>query len=530
MDRDRWYTRVDWPKGRISVPHSGTGRGEWGREKHDSPSYCGSIPRRDRKPVFRFGFLPIWIGQRVEFQFPIVALVGENGAGKSTILQAIAAAYQGEIGNQYFASDFFPDTPWEEVTKAEIRVSTKEGLESTSVTTSLRKPTERWRGYDERKKRTVEYIDLRRIQPIAARTGYARMAKREIKETGFEAFAPLTVERLSNVMGRSYDLAKLSKTSVDENRSVPVLSVDGRWYSGFHGGAGGTVMAELLQHTMQRYSILLIDEVETSLHPRTQRRLIRDLATLCRSHEMQCVVTTHSPYVLDELPSEGRIYLMESDGQKKIIVGVSPAFAMTKMDDEIYPEADVYTEDERAATLVNEIVARSSQRDIILRYQTVPYGAGNVGRALGKMAVEKRFPKPSIVILDGDQDPSEGCFVLPGGDAPERVVFEGLSQCGMEGLASRLSRSTSDVAEACNSATLLADCHEWVRFAADRIAVTGTVLWQGMCAEWSKLCLSQDEADKLADVILEMIVQYGGSRHIERSSIPIQRPLFPLAD
>jgi len=35
-----------------------------------------------------------WTGQRIDFQFPIVALVGENGSGKSTVLQAAAAVYK----------------------------------------------------------------------------------------------------------------------------------------------------------------------------------------------------------------------------------------------------------------------------------------------------------------------------------------------------------------------------------------------------------------------------------------------------
>jgi predicted ATPase len=112
----------------------------------------------------------------------------------------------------------------------------------------------------------------------------------------------------------SYDLAKLSRTDVDIARTVPVLSKDGRWFSGFHGGAGETAMAELLQQKIPKYSILLIDEAETSLHPRTQRRLVRDIATLCRTLELQCILTTHSPYILDELPPEGRIYIMDSDG------------------------------------------------------------------------------------------------------------------------------------------------------------------------------------------------------------------------
>jgi predicted ATPase len=55
-----------------------------------------------------------WQGQRIRFPFPIVAISGENGSGKSTIIQACAAVYQryqskGSVkqkGTKY-ASDFF---------------------------------------------------------------------------------------------------------------------------------------------------------------------------------------------------------------------------------------------------------------------------------------------------------------------------------------------------------------------------------------------------------------------------------------
>lgn len=71
-----------------------------------------------------------WRGQKIDFQFPIVALVGENGAGKSTILQAAASVYKApgvSSGKQKFASTYFPDTPWERIEKASIRWWVKEG-------------------------------------------------------------------------------------------------------------------------------------------------------------------------------------------------------------------------------------------------------------------------------------------------------------------------------------------------------------------------------------------------------------------
>jgi predicted ATPase len=460
-----------------------------------------------------------WIGQRVEFNFPITAIVGENGVGKSSILQAVAASFSSKT---HYPSEFFPDTPWETITDASIATSHRDGPTSGSVVKSLRKLTERWRGHEERIDRPVVYIDLGRIQPISVRTGYARMAKRDVKETRADAFDVATIERFSRIMGREYDLAKLSITDAHKSHSVPVMGRNKDSYSGFHSGAGETVLAELLHKKLPKFCVVLVDEIETSLHPRTQRRLIRDLATLCRNLEMQCIITTHSPYVLDELPPEGRICLDETQGQKRIISGISPAFAMSKMDEDRYPEADVWVEDDRSATLLNEIVSRTDHADLIVRYQAVPFGAANVGRMLGIMCREGRFKKPSVVFLDGDQDATDGCAVLPGGDAPERVVFESLQAHGLEGVAKRISRSAADVADTCRAASLLQNHHDWIKTAADRLHVSGDVLWQAMCAEWSDKCLPSHEAEKVSDHIMAAIILSGGSIHTVMPAVAAQ--------
>src|SRR5262245_44504013 len=61
-----------------------------------------------------------WAGQRISFGFPIMAIVGENGSGKSTILQCAASTYR-PTGNRtdevWFASDFFPKTILEALPK-----------------------------------------------------------------------------------------------------------------------------------------------------------------------------------------------------------------------------------------------------------------------------------------------------------------------------------------------------------------------------------------------------------------------------
>src|SRR4051794_30426 len=101
-----------------------------------------------------------WEGQRFSLPFPIMAVVGENGVGKSTLLQAAASVYRPEAGGTQaarFASDFFPDTPWDRIRDAEIRCSVREGPNQHFST--IRKPTDRWRGNPDRRQRHVEYID-----------------------------------------------------------------------------------------------------------------------------------------------------------------------------------------------------------------------------------------------------------------------------------------------------------------------------------------------------------------------------------
>ncbi|TBN37718.1 ATP-binding protein [Paracoccus subflavus] len=427
--------------------------------------------------------------------------MGENGSGKSTVLQASAAAYRSTPKDRY-ASDFFPDTPFEKIEGATIRYSYRQGLDSQTKT--VRKPTNRWRGNPDRPERPVEYVDLRRIQPVGARVGYARILKTGVAEGVFKAFDETRLERLTQIVGKQYTGAGISVTNAGSDKPVPVLQMGAVRYSGFHQGAGEIAAAELLAVDYPKYGIVMIDEVETSLHPRAQRRLMRDLARFARDKELQIVLTTHSPYILDELPPEARIYLMDGANGKTAVTGVSPEFAMTRMDDEQHPECDLYVEDARAATLVSEILV-VADRDLLARAKLIPYGAASVGMALGIMASENRFPRPSLVFLDGDQSAAPGCIILPGDDAPERVVFEGLQQAGWRGVAERIGRGSAETIDALNNAMTLANHHDWIKSSGDRLVVGGEILWQALASSWATGCATQEQITSISQPVTDAL-------------------------
>lgn len=61
--------------------------------------------------------------------------------------------------------------------------------------------------------------------------------------------------------------------------------------------------------------ILLMDDIDRGLHPRAQRTLIQQLKNVCQGSGAQIVLSTHSPYILDELPAESVRVVRATDGR-----------------------------------------------------------------------------------------------------------------------------------------------------------------------------------------------------------------------
>ena len=124
---------------------------------------------------------------------------------------------------------------------------------------------------------------------------------------------------------------------------------------------------------------MIIDEVEASLHPSAQRRLIQYLLKLTRIKKIQVILSTHSAHVLAEIPPEGRIMLVQMQNGKDILYGISTRFALSSIDDYFHPELYVFVEDEEAETIINEILKMSDSTGRILnRISIKPIGGFSV--------------------------------------------------------------------------------------------------------------------------------------------------------
>lgn len=228
-----------------------------------------------------------WTGQEMQFKFPVVAVVGENGIGKSTFLKAAVCAYDNQAGKSFYPSKMFMSTQWDEpaLSGASIEYTVRLGNSSRNLKW---KKTQDW-GFapkGKKPKRNTYFLDISRTLPLDATAGYAKIAMTANTEAGNSyALNEDSLRDLSFVLGQEYINARFTGTDINTTREVGLLTKNYGEISQFHQGAGEDTMLDLfkLLQEIPTQSLLVIDEVENSLHPQAQRRLVRYLLKLART-------------------------------------------------------------------------------------------------------------------------------------------------------------------------------------------------------------------------------------------------------
>jgi len=447
-----------------------------------------------------------WNGQSITFKYPVVAIVGENGMGKSTILRAAACAYKNKKGKDFYPSNFFVKTLWDKqsLDGATIEYSIVEGNSEKNL---------RWRktndwGYKPKNKKPQRYVyffDISRTLPLDATAGYARLAK--LSNAEGKDSVELNEEylrALSYVLGKNYLRARFTNTDINDSRTVGLLQQEFGEVSQFHQGAGEDAMLDFFKvlQTVEETSLVIIDEVEASLHPTAQRRLIRYLLKFSRQKKVQFILSTHSKYILEELPSEARILILPLSNGKDIVYDVSPEFALNSIDDIEHPDMYVFVEDNESRIWLSEIIRSDKEEGELLnkRISIREVGPSNVVAILGDLSSNKKLPYKSISMIDGDHEAAK-CLKLPGTVAPERVVFEGLKNKGWDNLDNRFGIGAGTLYKYLDDAMLLPDHHDWTTYVGDKVKKSKDTVWVILTEEWCKQCLNDEVRKNIINVI-----------------------------
>ena len=172
-----------------------------------------------------------WSGQSVRFPFPVCAIAGENGSGKSTILKAVASIYDnpsGDKNKRLFPSDFFPQTAWDNISNVSLQFQIVEGEKIKEY--AITKKSKRWSYPKPRLQRYVFWQDISRTLPISAEVGYAKIANSVAREISSSSLQNDLKLYYSNIMGKNYSQASWAQSDADENKRIGVVVINGSRY------------------------------------------------------------------------------------------------------------------------------------------------------------------------------------------------------------------------------------------------------------------------------------------------------------
>jgi predicted ATPase len=364
-----------------------------------------------------FGRLKSLKDLQVEFLYPITAIAGRNGSGKTTILALAACAYgnksngyklPGRKNPYYKHSEFFVQTV--EDAKLNVRVN----FQFLHNRWRSKKPDEKvsagWQSHDKlaggrwsysgRVVRTVVYLGIDRIVPDVEKSVSKSYRKhfQFVNTQGWENEVRDVVGRILGIEYKTFHYKSHTKYR------LPVASTEDKTYSGFNMGAGEESLFELFSiiKEIPDGSLILIDEIELGLHEEAQSRLIHELKILCNERKLQIICTTHSPRILDSLPLEGRIFLEKIRNDVTAIPSISSTFASGKLSGNQNVELDILVEDDVAKMVVEACL----DAEIRSRVKVLPIGSSvAVMRHLAARYKEQRHPE-ICAVLDGDQSTS----------------------------------------------------------------------------------------------------------------------------
>lgn len=393
-------------------------------------------------------------GLEVVFEYPVSVLAGINASGKSTVLFAAACAYDapGTNSKGYLASALFPSYRPKVGKRSDERPEISIEYEYKTPTgrraMKLSRKTDRWyrsyfRGKDRSQpKRPVYLRTLSNLSNPSEVRSVLQMS--QLKQAPSEnQLTPVQIDLAQQMLPFNYK--EVVRLSSGKKNLLFATQKGGASYSEFHMAAGERVSLHLAREIAQlEGALILIDELDTGLHPWAQEILMLQLQRLALRNDLQIIVTSHSGSVLNSVPLSARIFL-DRDESDKIVIRES---YRDVIQDVLYRRSgdvlNLLCEDESAEGILYGIFDELSPNlglrpgQIQIRRNTGAQEFPAHAKAFKRFDLLDNF----VFVLDGDQKEtgveskirSEAggwsglvCF-LPGDAAPEIWIWDCLNQ------------------------------------------------------------------------------------------------------
>lgn len=402
---------------------------------------------------------------RINFDFPLTVLIGKNGCNKSSVLTALYGAPKGmSTGTFWFATSTDPidentdrgrnrffyeytenkDSTGKEVLKHRMKRDgdpdyweTSDPVRSIGMTAITRNPPV---------DKNVIYIDFRgqlsafdkyfyfgdpkeekKQDYLRRRSKYVKRAfdnedpsfpGNNSKKTSQYALdhrielSKSEIKCINNILGKAYEKIVLVEHKFYDKLGTSALlltkSASGDLqYSEANAGSGETAVIRLVHSVINasKYSLILLDEPEVSLHPSAQKRVQDFLLTEIKTKQHQIIISSHSPAIVKDLPKEAiKLFTTNKEGYFHIQENIDYQLAFFELEEYAIDKKIIICEDIDAKKLIERTLRYLNISDHFI----VNFVHGGVDTLLQHTipmyAINEEMKNNVFFVLDGDKE------------------------------------------------------------------------------------------------------------------------------
>lgn len=403
-----------------------------------------------RYPFFR----NLEVNTKITFDFPISFLVGKNGGGKSSTLQSLYGCPKGySLGDYWFTTELDPIKEFDKNRNCFI-YGFKNGTDISEVLKQrihhkrynnpdyweTAKPNLGYGMKDERNSpisKNVIYLDFRselsafdkffhflNFSSKIHRTkqDFLRFYSNKLKDafdnnTIVSYYSPnrnkpkitltlLETKIVSDILRKEFETIEIIEHNLFKDWGISIrLKQQNINYSEAFAGSGETAIVILVHKIFNApdESLILLDEPETSLHSGAQKRLMSFLLDQCIKKKHQVVISTHSPFLIENMPDKSIKVFSTLTSNGKFIINNNRSYkeAFHELEIENTNRKIILVEDKTAKIVLDKVLEKlGNQTQDIFEIKYLPGGAKDINQRLTTIM---EVSENTFVIFDGDE-------------------------------------------------------------------------------------------------------------------------------
>ena len=330
----------------------------------------------------------------------VTALFGVNGCGKSTILHALACLYRPctVYGEQNYFTRFFKRE--NKVTWSDSNLVADFTIDGKDKSIKYKKG-ERWTPrMNKRPQRDVVYIGIDSCVPDIEQASLTISNYNMGSEESLSSEEKI-IPSASKIMNYVYSGYK--KVTFGKKKYKRVSKNNKIYYSSLAMGAGEQRLFTILEtlYSMQPYSMLLIDELDLTLHTSALNKLVDEMIDVANKRNMQIVFTTHREELASREDINIRHIWNDSDGNSHVLDRTTPDCLQRLTGGKIEQQLEIYVEDDLAESITREVL----REKCLLPYtHLVRFGAvENAFVVAAGLEIQGADLENKIILMDGDR-------------------------------------------------------------------------------------------------------------------------------